>query len=323
MTALTSFRLTPYQNEADLAAIADLINACEAVDRLDEGTSVAELKEDFANPDFDLVKDLRLWRDGEGKLLASADLWRPTPDRAVQGYLSFYVHPEVRNQGLENDIIAWAKARLMQTAQGINLPVQLDVACRDTLVDRIALCERHSFVPERYFIRMGRSLSDPIPTPEFPEGFTVRAVNAETDAEAWVELFNQSFIDHWNHHDLTLQDFHYYCGLSHYRADLNMVAIAPDGTFAAFCEGVINPADNARTGREEGYLSIIGSRRGFRRQGLGRAMLLVGLQRLQAAGMDMAVLGVDAENPSGALGLYQSVGFEQQRRTIVFRKTLL
>ena len=72
MTALTSFRLTPYQNEADLAAIADLINACEAVDRLDEGTSVAELKEDFANPDFDLVKDLRLWRDGEGKLLASA-----------------------------------------------------------------------------------------------------------------------------------------------------------------------------------------------------------------------------------------------------------
>ena len=38
-------------------------------------------------------------------------------------------------------------------------------------------------------------------------------------------------------------------------------------------------------------------------------MLLAGLHRLKADGMTYARLNVDAENPSGALQLYESVGF--------------
>jgi ribosomal protein S18 acetylase RimI-like enzyme len=38
-------------------------------------------------------------------------------------------------------------------------------------------------------------------------------------------------------------------------------------------------------------------------------MLLAGLQRLKADGAAVAKLNVDAENPTGALRLYESVGF--------------
>ena len=38
-------------------------------------------------------------------------------------------------------------------------------------------------------------------------------------------------------------------------------------------------------------------------------MLLAGLHHLKASGVDNARLNVDAENPSGALRLYESVGF--------------
>ncbi|MCY7279216.1 MAG: GNAT family N-acetyltransferase, partial [Phormidesmis sp. CAN_BIN44] len=48
-------------DEADLQAIVDLINACDAVDQLDQGTSVEELRLDFADPDFDIARDIRLW----------------------------------------------------------------------------------------------------------------------------------------------------------------------------------------------------------------------------------------------------------------------
>jgi mycothiol synthase len=322
MATQTLIQPTPCQGEADLQVIADLYNACDVVDKFDQGTSPAELKEDYADPDFDMHQDLRLWRNPEGSLLAVGNVWRPQPDSKVQGYLGLRVHPDHRYQGIEEQIMAWGEARLLAAAQGLNLPIQLDVSYYDTQTELVCLAQSQGFSPTRYFFRMIRSLNQPIPEPVLPEGFTVRAVDAEQDAEAWVEMFNQSFIDHWNHQDFTVREFHYYCSLSFYRANLNLVAVAPDGTFAAFCESAIYPEDNRRSGRSEGWIGVLGTRRGFRRQGLGRAMLLAGLQVLQNAGMEMAILGVDADNPSGALGLYQSVGFQQQRRTIVLRKQL-
>ncbi|MEH2378950.1 MAG: hypothetical protein V7K27_08585 [Nostoc sp.] len=40
-------------------------------------------------------------------------------------------------------------------------------------------------------------------------------------------------------------------------------------------------------------------------------MLLSGMRQLQAAGMDMAKLSVDFNNPNSALQLYESVGFHK------------
>jgi mycothiol synthase len=322
MATQTLIQPVPYRSETDLEAIADLYNACDAVDKLDQGISPAELKEDYADPDFDLAHDLRLWWDRDGSLIAVGNVWRPTPNNQVQGYLSLKVHPDHRYQGLEEQIIDWCEARLLEAAAGLNLPVQLDLGFYDTQDELITLSQCQGYQPIRYFFRMVRHLKEPIPEPVLPDGFSLRTVDSDQDAETWVEMFNQTFIDHWNHHELTLRDFHYYCSLSHYRADLNLVAVAPDGTLAAFCEATIHPEDNFRSGRQAGWIGELGTRRGFRRQGLGRAMLLSGLQRLQAAGMETALLGVDADNPNGALGLYQSVGFMPQRRRVILRKRL-
>jgi ribosomal protein S18 acetylase RimI-like enzyme len=38
--------------------------------------------------------------------------------------------------------------------------------------------------------------------------------------------------------------------------------------------------------------------------------------------MERAVLGVDADNPSGALGLYESVGFAEVDRTTVWQRPM-
>jgi mycothiol synthase len=105
-----------------------------------------------------------------------------------------------------------------------------------------------------------------------------------------------------------------------YRPEQDLVAVAPDGTFAAFCLWAIDAADNARRGRSDGWIGLLGTRRGHRGIGLGRAMLLVGLQRLRDAGADTAKLGVDAENPTGALGLYERVGFRKVATRVSYHK---
>ena len=85
--------------------------------------------------------------------------------------------------------------------------------------------------------------------------------------------------------------------------------MAEDGTIAAFDLCQIDPAENERNGRNDGWIGILGTRRGYRKLGLGRAMLLAGLQHLKANGVENARLNVDAANPTGALRLYESVGF--------------
>jgi ribosomal protein S18 acetylase RimI-like enzyme len=57
-------------------------------------------------------------------------------------------------------------------------------------------------------------------------------------------------------------------------------------------------------------------------RGLARALIARSLHLLAAEGLDTAALGVDADNPSGALGLYESFGFAVAERGAAWRKPM-
>ena len=323
MPALTQTSPTArsYVDETDLQAIAALINDCEAVDQLDQGTSVEELRRDFADPEFDISRDLRLWVNTQGQLVGYGSLWLPPADKTQDGFLGFKVRPDVRSRGIEDQILAWAETSLREKSQASGLPLNLRSGAREHQADRLAFLEAHGFSRVRYFYRMVRPFAMEIPTPQIPPGYRVQALQP-SQVEAWVEMFNQTFIDHWNFHPLTVAQRQHWMTDPDYEPALDLVALDPGGTFAAFCLGYIYHQDNQRTGRHEGWIADLGTRRGFRQQGLGRTMLLMGLQHLKAKGVDTALLGVDAENPSGALRLYESAGFRQLFTSIAYCKAL-
>ncbi|MEG4506022.1 GNAT family N-acetyltransferase [Microcoleus sp. F6_B4] len=309
-----------YAGDRDLDAIAHLINTCESVDRLDEGTSISELQQEFNAPSLDKARDIRLWEDAEGKLIGFAQLSVSEPGEVIDGWLWFRVHPGARGGDVEAGAIAWGEVRMREVSAMRGARVKLRTYARAEDCDRISLLTSNGFKADRYFYRMARSLSEPIPEPHFPEGFALRQFPGEQDAAAWVEMFNQSFIDHWNHHDLTVDKFKRELAKPDYRNDLDLIAVADDGTFVSFCYCEICVQECDRTGRNEGWIACLGTRRGFRKMGLGRAMLLAGLHRLKAAGVATAILGVDAENSSGALRLYESAGFHNIRNSISYVK---
>ncbi|MEG4054545.1 MULTISPECIES: GNAT family N-acetyltransferase [unclassified Microcoleus] len=309
-----------YAGDRDLDAIAHLINICEEVDRLDEGTSISELQQEFNAPSLDLARDIRLWEDAEGKLIGFAQLSVSEPGEVIDGWLWFRVHPDARGGDVEAAAIAWGEVRMREVSAMRGARVKLRTYARAEDGDRISVLASCGFKVDRYFYRMARSLSEPIPEPQFPEGFALRQFPGEQDAAAWVEMFNQSFIDHWNHHDLTVDKFKHELAKPDYRNDLDLIAVADDGTFVSFCYCEISVEECDRTGRNEGWIACLGTRRGFRKMGLGRAMLLAGLHRLKAAGVATAILGVDAENSSGALHLYESAGFHNIRDSISYVK---
>ena len=87
---------------------------------------------------------------------------------------------------------------------------------------------------------------------------------------------------------------------------------------AGVVQNWIFPDENEKLGVARGWIEHISVRRPWRRRGLGRAITAESLRQLKAAGMTDAMLGVDAENPTGALGLYEGLGFEVYQRSIAY-----
>lgn len=311
-----------YAGERDLQAIANLINTCETVDCQEEGTSVTELQLELNSPLIDKGRDICLWEDDSGKLIGFAKLLIIKTKETSDGWLLYRIHPEARGGELEKEIFTWAEKRMWAVESAHHMPVKLRYWGKASRSDEITLLASFGFTDERYFYKMKRGLiSEPIPKPQFPQGFTLHQ-GAQQDTETWVQMFNDSFIDHWNPYDITIEEIKYELTKPTYKPELDLKAVAPDGTSAAFCYCSINPYQNARIGRAEGWITFLGTRRGFRKIGLGRAMLLSGLHRLQAVGMEEALLIVDSENPTGALRLYESVGFSKDLTFISYVKKL-
>ena len=65
---------------------------------------------------------------------------------------------------------------------------------------------------------------------------------------------------------------------------------------------------------ELGWVASLGVRAPWRRRGLGDALLRTAFHALHARGFRRAGLGVDAENPTGALRLYERAGMHQVAR---------
>lgn len=312
----------PYGGETDLEAIAQLLNSSESVRQFHEWPSPAEMLMQLETPSVDKQRDLCLWEDSNSQVMAIAGLMIPEIGEDIAGILWFRVYPQTKGNNLETQILEWGEKRMGEVGRQRNVKVKVLCGAHGDNTERIALLESCGFEIERYFLTMERSLTDSIPEAEFPEGFTLKHIDNEADAAVWAEMFNQTFIDHWNHQDITVESVKDKLNDPKYQSELSLVAVAPDGTFAAFCDCQIHPENNELNKRKDGLVTLLGTRRGFRKRGLGRSILLSALKLLKTEGMETAMLYVDADNLSGATRLYQSVGFRRVNTQIAYIKAV-
>lgn len=311
MTTMT-FASRAYAGDGDLAAITALLNLVDAADLLDDNYSVEELRNEFSDPQIDPTRDLYLWHDSENQLIAFSEVSMRERDEdqpLLDGFLYMRIHPEHRDVALEDAIMAWAEARLNEAGRELGRAVELRSGGPQHYAYHFGILERHGFQQARFYFRMVRDLNTDIQELKLPEGYTLRTVESAEDEERWVAAYNLSFIDHYNHHPRTVESHRHFLQEPSYARERDLIAVAPDGTIAAFSFCWVDRDNNTRNNRQDGWVSMLGVARGHRKIGLGRAMLIAGLQRLKVDGMTRVKLGVDAENPNGALQLYESVGF--------------
>jgi len=84
----------------------------------------------------------------------------------------------------------------------------------------------------------------------------------------------------------------------------------------------IDRGENERYGRNWGYTQAVAVRREWRNRGLASALIARALRAVRDKGASEAALGVDSSNPSGALRLYEKLGYHVQTRYARYRKPL-
>jgi mycothiol synthase len=308
---------------ADAQAVVDLFSATSKQDKVPWFPTVEQLVNDWsATGTFDPGRDLQAL-EVDGRLAGIArHSWRERP-AVVSHRVEVYVHPEHRRRGYGRRLLAWAEARARATAADgsggpTNKPHQFGSSGPDSVPAVAAFAGSMGYEPYRYHFEMRRPLADPIREAPLPAGLEVRPVTPEHHRAIW-DADEEAFRDHWDHAEPVEGDFERFFGDPD--IDPSLWQVAWDGDqVAGLVINTIYPHENRSSAEEIGWVDSVATRRPWRGRGVAAALIARSLAVLRDRGMEIAALGVDAENPTGALGLYESFGFQPARRWVFYRK---
>jgi mycothiol synthase len=309
----------------DATAMSDLANRVFEADGVPWRTDADEQENwlSIANEKFDPARDA-FEVEVDGVLVATADAeWVDTNDGLREFRMGAMVDPAWRRRGIGTWLQHLLEEHAAELAQRYptDKPTFLGTWAADTEKERIALVRRFGFEPARFFFDMARPSLDGIEEPLLPQGLELRPVSVEQMKQLW-DADVEAFRDHWGGFDGSDERFEQW--KKDPKFDPSLFVVAWDGDeIAGGVVNQINETENAAFNRKRGWLQSVFVRRPWRRRGLGQAVVLRSLQVFRDRGMTSAGLGVDAENPTGALGLYERTGFEVEMRSTAYRKPLV
>ncbi len=316
--------LRSYVGRADVASIVRLVNAEAAAFGVEEVWAEDGLAAWFghASEQFDPARDV-VMVELDGEVVATGRVeWVDTRDGLYREYRHFgSVHPAHLGRGIGTALLAEleGRARLLAAQHGSG---------RESILASFSAAGRpperflaaHGYETVRWFSDMLRPNLDAMEIPPMPDGLELRPVAPDQHEAIW-RANREAFRDHWGGADESLEMMQRI--LDDPDTDTSLWLIAWDGDeIAGGVWNEIRPHENEALGVRRGWLGSVFTRRPWRKRGLASALIGRSLELLRDRGMTAAMLGVDADNPTGALGLYEAAGFEVHDRFVAMRKPM-
>jgi len=295
-------RARPYRDSMDLNLMRELLIAGRQSGMADcylhpgyLDWAMYYLPDEAANP-----LNVRLWERADGgqpALAAWAMLLRH------QDTFDLFVHPALvggpEHERIVDEYIAWAEARAGEA--GINQLRPFWLVEHDQVL--IGLMRARGFevlaadpAPPLFERRLTA-----LPDVQLPDGYRVQGVSGLEDARLRAEVTYAAFHPHTSWDDYSSGYVGFFRS-SIYKGAHDLFVRAPDGRGAAACTIWLDPHSAV------GLFEPVGTHPDFQRRGLGKAVMAEGLRRMQAAGMQSAIVGFHPNN-TGARALYSSLGF--------------
>jgi ribosomal protein S18 acetylase RimI-like enzyme len=289
--------------------------------RLEDAASAAQLVRDYEEQVFgrpsrveenDLVswwQRLELERDTwayerGGELVAFGGYELHGPVGLVLGV----VRPAAQGRGLGSEIASLAERRLAQKgAARLHAPVY----AADEAGAR--LFGGRGYREARRFWDMAIELEEAPLVPALAPPLVLEPYREE-DAHAFYDAMVESFADHWDWHAGPFEEWLELRRGQHADEHGPLWFVVRDGDELA---AVVRNEANRNGG---GFVGLLGVRRAWRGRGLGKALLYRTFAEFWRRGVTRVTLGVDAESPTGATKLYESVGMRVELESVVFEK---
>ncbi len=289
--------------DADLDDIVRLIDDADRGLGLDPDPIREYLTWIWHVPSTDLGRDTRLVLRDEVVAGYAQGIWNPEEGGPLGSLIR--VHPDHLGRGIGSWALAWQEALAAERgSEGIRAQTaDRDVAGRTLLTSRGYVRVRSSFT-------MGRELVREEDPGVAPAGVTIRVFETGGDERALHEVHEASFADHWGFRPIPYATFE----AEMYGAE----DWDPSLAHLAEVDGQVVGHVVALSFEGDAYVAILGVVPRWRGRGIAKALLRRAFAELAQRGHQEVRLGVDAQNPTGAVALYESVGMIPYRSYDIF-----
>jgi mycothiol synthase len=309
-----TFRLRPAKWD-DLEPVAQLIlDECTAAGDPDIAVSPEELRGEWESPGFNLEIDAWVVTTEDGRVVGFEEFVNRYAHASLQG--DGYVHPEFMGKGIGTTMLRALEERALKEMELAEPEHRVSIRNGMSIGDTVAreMHENEGYKPIRFFWRMEITLDEAPPAPKWPEEIELRPFDAKIHNFLLYQADQEAFGDHWGFTPISFEDWeHRTVERDDYDPDLYFVAW--DGEeIAGFAV--------CRYRMGNGWISMLGVRRPWRKRGLGLALLHHAFGEYHKRGDKVVNLGVDAANQTGATRLYKKAGMHVGAEYVSYEKEL-
>jgi len=297
----------------DATAILAMVHACDIASVGAPDFLLEEVRESLLEPNTDMSRDCWLALDETGTVVGWAYPYNPTG--GTRDFFNVYAWPD-RGLPALRPLVELIMDRMAERAAEFGHdPYELRSGAVATEKPLIEALTEAGLVFLKQHARMQMPLDGvPATIPEPPPGVLVRPARPDDEAEmrAFQAVIEEAFRD----------TDHFSVGYDEWRQQLATQEYIPyDEWFVAEADGRIVGAlqSSGPAEEEEGWVSRLAVLRPYRKRGIGEALLRRAFAAYAAHGRTKAGLGVDLENPTAAVRLYESVGLDALYRANIYR----
>lgn len=318
---IAGLTLRNWRDDSDYEKMLRVMYADKHAQGMEEARTLEDFRAQLESlPNMDVPTGVFVLEHG-GQVIAYKNLrWKEQVDEAYCYLHHGHILPEWKGRGIGRAMIRHSEqvCRAMATKHPTAAQKFFQVFIESIQTGLENLLQREGYTVARYFYEMTRPDLQNIPQHELPAGIEVRPARPEHYRQIWDALIT-AFKDHWGEEDHGEENYERWLKHPFFQPDLWHVAW--DGNrVVALVRNYVDEANNVAYNRKRGETDDIATLKEYRGRGIAQALITRGLRQFQALGYTEASLGVDSENGSGALRLYEKLGYRPTKTFIAYRK---